>query len=145
MNSLFDSADLIPQPRYSEPVKFKHFSGVAKAVLSAREVLGTPNEPPRENDGEDETPSKYVEPYKKEWDEFAEKYPNATIKQILDFKDELSERAARERNFKAMGVYGMPQWFFIANEKEVLERQARENERRANSEFWQNYGRKGRK
>lgn len=64
MNSLFDSADLIPQPRYSEPVKFKHFSGVAKAVLSAREVL---------------------------------------------------------------------------------ERQARENERRANSEFWQNYGRKGRK
>ena len=64
MNSLFDSADLIPQPRYSELVKFKHFSGVAKAILSAREVL---------------------------------------------------------------------------------EKNARENERRANSEFWQNYGRKGQK
>jgi hypothetical protein len=141
MNSLFDSADLMPQPRYSEPVKFKHFSGVAKAVLSAREVLETPNEQPRENEGE----GKYVEPYKEEWDKFAQKYPNATIKQILDFKDELKERAARERNFKAMDAYGMPQWFWLANEAEVLERQARENSRRANSEFWQNYGRKGRK
>lgn len=39
MNSLFNAADLQPQPLYDEPVKFKHFSGVAKAVLSAREVL----------------------------------------------------------------------------------------------------------
>ena len=134
MNSLFDSADLMPQPRYSEPVRFKHFSGVAKAVLSARDVLQTPNEPPREN-----------ELYEREWREFGAKNPRPTQSQIADFTNELKERAARERNFKAMGVYGMPQWFFIANEKEVLERQARENERRANSEFWQNYGRKGRK
>ena len=79
MNSLFENVDLQPRPLYSEPVKFKHFSGVAKAVLSARDVLETPSEQPREN------------------------------------------------------------------EAEVLERQKRENERRANSEFWQNYGRKGRK
>jgi hypothetical protein len=134
MNSLFDSADLIPQPRYSEPVKFKHFSGVAKAVLSARDVLETPNEQPREN-----------ELYEREWREFAAKNPRPTQTQIAEFCNGLSERAAKERNFKAMGVYGMPQWFWLANEKEVLERQARENERRANSEFWQNYGRKGRK
>ena len=145
MNSLFDSADLIPQPRYSEPVKFKHFSGVAKAVLSARDVLETPSEQPRENEGEDETPSKYVEPYKEEWDKFAQKYPNATIKQILDFKDELKERAARERNFKAMDAYGMPQWFWLANEDECRKRQEIENARRANDPFWQNYGRKGQK
>jgi hypothetical protein len=134
MNSLFDSADLIPQPRYSEPVKFKHFSGVAKAVLSARDVLETPSEQPREN-----------EFYEREWREFANENPRPTPSQIAEFRNGLSERAARERNFKAMGVYGMPQWFFIANEAEVLEKNARENERRANSEFWQNYGRKGRK
>lgn len=134
MNSLFDSADLMPRPLYSEPVKFKHFSGVAKAVLSARDVLQTPNEQPREN-----------ELYEREWREFAAKNPRPTQSQIAEFRNELKERAARERNFKAMGVYGMPQWFYLANEKEVLERQARENERRANSEFWQNYGRKGRK
>lgn len=133
MNSLFDSADLMPRPIHAEPVKFKHFSGVAKAVLSARDVLQTPSEP-REN-----------ELYEREWREFANKNPRPTQTQIADFRNELKERAARERNFKAMGVYGMPQWFYLANEKEVLERQARENERRANSEFWQNYGRKGRK
>lgn len=130
MNSLFENVDLQPQPIYSEPVKFKHFSGVAKAVLSARDVLQTP----REN-----------ELYEREWREFANKNPRPTQSQIAEFRKGLSKRAAKERNFKAMGVYGMPQWFFIANEKEVLERQARENERRANSEFWQNYGRKGKK
>ena len=107
------------------------------SLFSADELLPCP----LRTKGED----KYIEPYKEKWDEFSAKYPNATIKQILDFKDELKELAARERNFKAMGVYGMPQWFYLANEAEVLERQARENERRANSEFWQNYGRKGKK
>ena len=134
MNSLFENVDLQPRPIYSEPVKFKHFSGVAKAVLSARDILETPSEPPREN-----------ELYEREWREFETKNPRPTQSQIAEFRNELKERAARERNFKAMGVYGMPQWFYLANEKEVLERQARENERRANSEFWQNYGRKGRK
>lgn len=132
MNSLFSREELLPRPIYSEPVKFKHFSGVAKAVLSARDVLQTPNEQPREN-----------ELYEREWADFAAKNPRPTQTQIAEFRNELSERAAKERNFKAMGVYGMPQWFYLANEKEVLERQARENERRANSEFWQNYGRKG--
>lgn len=137
MNSLFENVDLQPRPLYSEPVKFKHFSGVAKAVLSARDILQTPsetNEPPREN-----------ELYEREWADFAAKNPRPTQTQIAEFRNELKERAARERNFKAMGVYGMPQRFYLANEAEVLERQARENERRANSEFWQNYGRKGRK
>ena len=134
MNSLFSREELLPQPIYSEPVKFKHFSGVAKAVLSARDVLGTPSEQPREN-----------ELYEREWREFGAKNPRPTQTQIAEFRNELSERAARERNFKAMGVYGMPQWFYLANEAEVLERNARENERRANSEFWQNYGRKGKK
>ena len=93
------------------------------SLFSADELLPCP----LRTKGED----KYIEPYKEKWDEFSAKYPNATIKQILDFKDELKELAARERNFKAMGVYGMPQWFYLANEAEVLERQARENERRA--------------
>ena len=134
MNSLFENVDLQPRPIYSEPVKFKHFSGVAKAVLSARDILQTPSEQPREN-----------ELYEREWREFETKNPHATQTQIAEFRNGLSERAAKERNFKAMGVYGMPQWFYLANEAEVLERQKRENERRANSEFWQNYGRKGRK
>ena len=134
MNSLFENVDLQPRPIYSEPVKFKHFSGVAKAVLSARDILETPSEQPREN-----------ELYEREWADFAKENPRPTQSQIAEFRNELKERAARERNFKAMGVYGMPQWFYLANEAEVLERQARENERRANSEFWQNYGRKGRK
>jgi hypothetical protein len=120
MNSLFSREELLPQPIYSEPVKFKHFSGVAKAVLSARDVLQTPSEQPREN-----------ELYEREWREFAAKNPRPTPTQIAEFRNELKERAARERNFKAMGVYGMPQWFYLANEAEVLERQARENERRA--------------
>lgn len=111
----------MPQPIYSKPVKFKHFSGGAKAVLSGeRDVLGTPNEQPREN-----------ELYEREWREFAAKNSRPTQTQIAEFRNELSERAARERNFKAMSIYGMPQWFFIANEAEVLERNARENERRA--------------
>ena len=104
------------------------------SLFSAEELLPYP----LRTKGEGE----YVEPYKEKWDEFSKKYPNATIKQILDFKDELKELAARERNFKPMSMYGMPQWFWLANEAEILERQARENERRANSEFWQNYGRK---
>ena len=134
MNSLFENVDLQPRPIYSEPVKFKHFSGVAKAVLSARDILETPSEQPREN-----------ELYEREWADFAKENPRPTQSQIAEFRNELKERAARERNFKAMGVYGMPQWFYLANEKEVCQRQARENERRANSEFWQNYGRKGKK
>ena len=101
------------------------------SLFSADELLLYP----LRTEGEGE----YVEPYKEKWDEFSKKYPNATIKQILDFKDELKELAARERNFKAMSMYGMPQWFYLANEAEVLERQKRENERRANSKFWQNY------
>ena len=129
MNSLFSREELLPRPIYSEPVKFKHFSGVAKAVLSARDILETPSEQPREN-----------ELYEREWREFETKNPHATQSQIAEFRNELKERAARERNFKAMSMYGMPQWFYLANEKEILERQARENERRANSEFWQNYG-----
>lgn len=137
MNSLFENVDLQPRPLYSEPVKFKHFSGVAKAVLSARDILETPsetNEQPREN-----------ELYEREWADFAAKNPRPRVMQIAEFRNGLSERAARERNFKAMSMYGMPQWFYLANEAEVLERQKRENERRANSEFWQNYGRKGKK
>ena len=100
MNSLFENVDLQPRPLYSEPVKFKHFSGVAKAVLSARDILETPSEQPREN-----------ELYEREWADFAAKNPRPTQTQIAEFRNELKERAARERNFKAMGVYGMPQWF----------------------------------
>ena len=66
-------------------------------------------------------------PYPKEWVEFEVKHPNATIKEILDFQDELKERAARERNFEAMAIYGMPQWFYLANRAECEARQRRSN------------------
>lgn len=134
MNSLFSREELLPQPIYSEPVNFKHFSGVAKAVLSARDVLQTPSEQPREN-----------ELYEREWREFAAKNPRATQTQIAEFRNGLSERAARERNFKAMGVYGMPQWFWLANEDECRKRLEIDNAKRAKDPFWQNYGRKGKK
>ena len=79
--------------------------------------------------------------YPKEWAEFEAKHPNATIKQILDFQDELKERAAHERNFEAMDIYGMPQWFFVANRAECEARQNKINAERAKDAFWQNYGR----
>ena len=105
----------------------------ANSLFSAEELLPCP----LHTKGEGE----YVEPYKDKWDEFSAKYPNATIRQILDFQDELKELAARERSFKAMDAYGMPQWFWLANKDECRQRLEIENAKRANDPFWQNYGR----
>ena len=68
--------------------------------------------------------------YKKEWAEFERQNPNAKIMQTLDFMDTLKERAAKERNFKAMDIYGMPHWFWLANKAECLARQAKINTER---------------
>ncbi len=66
--------------------------------------------------------------YESEWREFEKQKPTQT--EIYLFRQKLSERAARERNFEAMDIYGMPQWFYLANESGCKARQVKINAER---------------